>query len=70
MQRLLEELPFDFTESGDLRVVAELPLLREGPGWIRKVLTDVCEVHVGRDMEELWLLVRPNEDYPSGQLPA
>jgi hypothetical protein len=74
VERLLEKLPFDvsddISETADLRIVVELPLLRDGFGLLRKALTDVCAVHIGREAEELWLLVRPKEDYPNDQLPA
>ena len=74
VERLLEQLPFDVGEeisgAGDLRIVVGLPLLRDGFGLLRKALTDVCGMHVGRESEELWLLVRPKDEYPSDQLPA
>jgi len=74
VERLLEQLPFDvsddISETADLRIVVELPLLRDGFGLLRRALTDVCAVHIGRETEELWLLVRPKEDYPNDQLPA
>jgi hypothetical protein len=74
VERLLEQLPFDvsddISETADLRIVVELPLLRDGFGLLRRALTDVCAVHIGRETEELWLLVRPTEDYPKDQLPA
>ena len=74
VERLLEQLPFDIGEEisgpGDLRIVVELPLLRDGFGLLRKALTDVCGVHVGPESEELWLLVRPKDEYPNDQLPA
>ena len=74
VERLLEQLPFDVGEeisgAGDLRIVVGLPLLRDGFGLLRKALTDVRGMHVGRESEELWLLVRPKDEYPSDQLPA
>jgi hypothetical protein len=74
VERLLEQLPADVSEeisdAADLRIVAELPLLRDGFGLIRKALVDVCDIHIAREAEELWLLVRPKDDYPNDQLPA
>ena len=68
--RVLERLPFDVSSAGDLRISVELPLLRDGVGLMSKSLTAVCDVHIGREAEELWFLARPKEEYPSDQLPA
>lgn len=74
VERLLEQLPSDVSDymgaTADARILVELPLMRDGVGLLRKALVDVCDVHISREVEEAWLLVKPKADYPSGQLPV
>jgi len=70
VEHLLQQLPFDVSVTGDFRIVVELPLQRDGSGLIRKALTDVCEMHVGAEAQEVWLLVGPAQNFPTDQLPA
>jgi len=66
---LLEQLPMDATADNDLRIVAELPLLREEGARVYPKLADVVGVHVGKSSGDVWLLMRPAVDFAEGLLP-
>jgi hypothetical protein len=67
---VLSQLPFDVSAENDLRLMVEIPLLRDESGHDRVSLVEINGLHVGRDSEEVWLLVRPASEYASGLLPA
>jgi hypothetical protein len=67
---VLEELPQDAAGENDLRLLIEVPLLRDEAGNDPVSLVDVAGVHIGRSSEEVWLLVRPAADFAAGLLPT
>jgi hypothetical protein len=69
LEELRQLLPVDDTGDGNLLVLVELPLDREGPGLIRTSLEEIQHVHVGSESREVWLLVGPKDSFGS-VLPA
>ena len=69
VELLQQQLTYDETGDSNLLLLAELPLDREGRGWIRTSLEEVQHVHVGRESREVWLLVGPKADFEDA-LPA
>src|ERR1700730_17074848 len=67
---VLSQLPFDVTAENDLRLMVEIPLLRDESGHDRVSLVEINGLHIGPESEEVWLLVRPASEYASGLLPA
>jgi hypothetical protein len=67
---MLSQLPFDASDDNDLRLMVEVPLLRDESGDDRVSLVEINGFHIGRESEEVWLLVRPASEYASGLLPA
>jgi hypothetical protein len=66
---VLEQLPIDTTGDGDLRLLVEVPLLRNDAGGDAIRLVELAGVHVGRSSEEVWLLVVPASAFAAGLLP-
>ena len=66
---MMAELPFDASAENDLRLMVEIPLLRDDSGDDRVSFSEVCDLHVGPESEEVWLLVRPANDFAAGLLP-
>jgi hypothetical protein len=66
---VLQQLPFDANDESNLRLLVEVPLLREGDAQEPK-LVDIAAVHVARDSQEVWFLLRPAEEFAAGLLPA
>jgi hypothetical protein len=67
---IMSQLPFDVSDDNDLRLMVEVPLLRDESGHDRVSLVEINGLHIGRESEEVWLLVRPASEYASGLLPA
>jgi hypothetical protein len=67
---VLSQLPNDADGANDLRLLVEVPLLRDGDGDDNPRLVDVAGVHIGRESEEVWLLVRPAQEFAAGLLPT
>jgi hypothetical protein len=67
---VLSQLPLDVSAENDLRLMVEVPLLRNDSGNDRVSLVEVNGLHIGRGSEEVWLLVRPASEYASGLMPA
>jgi hypothetical protein len=67
---VLSQLPSIVSAENDLRLMVEIPLLRNDSGNDRVSLVEVNGIHIGRDSEEVWFLVRPPSEYASGLLPA
>jgi hypothetical protein len=65
----LTQLPVD-TREGDPRLMVELPLLRETPSDPSACLSEICALHIGKESEEAWVLVRPASEYASDTLPT
>jgi|SRR5580658_2935889 hypothetical protein len=64
---ILDQLPTD--SESDLRLIAEVPLLRgESDDTVSfKEIVDIC---IGRDAEEVWLLLRPAAAFADGLMPT
>jgi hypothetical protein len=67
---VLSQLPFDVSAENDLRLMVEIPLLRDESGPDRVSLVEINGLHIGRESEEVWFLIRPASEYASGLLPA
>ena len=59
---VLSQLPFDVSDGNDLRLMVEVPLLRDESGQDRVSLVEINGVHIGPESEEVWFLVRPASD--------
>ena len=67
---VLEQLPFDVsTPESDLRIMVEVPLLRDESGTDSVSFTELCEIRIGPESLEVWLLVRPASEFAAGLLP-
>jgi hypothetical protein len=66
---VLEQLPLDTTGDGDLRLMVEVPLLRDEAGDAAIRLVELAGLHVGVAAEEVWLLVVPASGFAAGLLP-
>jgi hypothetical protein len=66
---VLSQLPMDAAGENDLRLLVEVPLLRHEADDERVNLVDLVGVRIGKESEEVWLLVRPAEDFADGLLP-
>jgi len=67
---VLDALPLGPDDELDMRLVIELPLLREDPRFDRLELSEVAAVHLGPESQEAWFLVHPAHRFQSGSLPA
>ena len=66
---VLEQLPVDAVGENNLRLLIEVPLLRDDGEKNQVSLVEMNGVHVGRASEEVWFLVRPAGEFASGLLP-
>ena len=67
---VLSQLPLEVGAENDLRLMVEVPLMRDESGHDRVSLVEINGLHIGRESEEVWFLVRPASEYASGLLPA
>lgn len=70
LDMVLSQLPADATGDNDLRLLVEIPLIRDAAVDEQLSLVDVADVRIGRSSEEVWFLVRAAEDFASGLLPT
>lgn len=70
LRMLLEQLPTNTVTWGDFEIFAELPLDRGSGGPVVKSLASVTALHIGKETEESWFLVRPPAEYGNNVLPA
>jgi hypothetical protein len=66
---VLDQMPIDTMDGNDLNVLVEAPVLRSDTGTDTVSLVELSGVHVGRNSEEVWLLVRPPGEFAAGLLP-
>jgi hypothetical protein len=64
---IMDQLPKN--GDSDLRLVAETPLLR-GESDDTISFTEVVDICIGRDAEEVWLLLRPASAFADGLMPT
>jgi hypothetical protein len=67
---VLSQLPTDTVGDNDLRLLVEVPLLRDETAHEIVSLVDLAGVSVGEASQEVWLLVRPAEEFAPGLLPT
>lgn len=67
---VLAELPLDLSDGNDLRLMVEMPLIRDESGNDRTSFVEISDLYIGRESEEAWLLVRPVADFGVGLLPT
>jgi hypothetical protein len=67
---VLEQLPTDTVGDNDLRLLVEVPILRDETNDDKASLVDLAGVNIAKASEEVWLLVRPAEEFASGLLPT
>src|SRR5215469_14874396 len=67
---VLSQLPTDTVGDNDVRLLVEVPLLRDEAGDDRVTLVELAGVSIGKASEEVWLLVRPAKEFASGLLPT
>jgi hypothetical protein len=67
---VLSELPFDVSSGTDLRLMVEIPLIRDESGDDRVSFVEISGVHIGPESKEAWLLVQPASEFASGLLPT
>jgi hypothetical protein len=66
---MLSQLPGAVDAEDDLRILVELPLLRDEAGTDSPSFAELQAVHVGTESQEVWLLVRPASEFADGLLP-
>jgi hypothetical protein len=66
---VMSQLPSNASGDNDLRLVVETPLLRDPSGSDRVAFSDVYDVRVGNQSEEIWFLVRPASEFADGLMP-
>jgi len=69
LELVVSQLPSDVSGENDLRLVVETPLLRDESGNDQVKFTDVFDVRVGNQAEEVWFLVRPASEFADGLMP-
>ena len=67
---VLSQLPVDAGSGNDLRLMVEIPLIRDESGNDRVSIVEVSGFHMGPESKEAWLLVQPASEFASGLLPA
>ena len=68
LECLPKSLAYDDDQS--LRLMVELPLIREDSSLVDRELREIEDVHIGAESKEVWLLVRPLSEYSKDVLPA
>lgn len=66
---ILSQLPTEVSPDEDLRILVEVPLLRDDPGADPPSFVDLRGVHIGTASQEVWLLARPTSEFADGLLP-
>lgn len=62
--------PMAGVHQGEFTVVVQLPIAPDDPQGQKPELRPLGEVWIGRESEEIWLLVRDLAEYPEDLLPA
>lgn len=70
LDEVMSQLPAHVRDQNDLRLMVEMPLLRDAAGDDPVTLVQLSAVHIGHQSREVWLLVRPASEYARGLLPA
>jgi hypothetical protein len=53
-----------------LKLIAELPLIREDSVTYETTFVPIVEMHIGTEAEEVWLLLASPSEFPANSLPA
>lgn len=67
---VLSQLPTEVSGENDLRLVVEIPLLRDAHGGDPVRFTDVAEVRIDPSAQEVWFLVQRASEFAAGLLPG
>jgi hypothetical protein len=67
---VLSQLPHDVSSGNDLRLMVEIPLIRDESGNDRVSIVEISGFHIGPESKEAWLLVQPASEFASGLLPT
>jgi hypothetical protein len=67
---VLDSLPTEVDGQYDMRLLIELPLVREDPKFDRIELTEAVEIYFGSESQEAWFLVQPANRFERGSLPV
>jgi hypothetical protein len=67
---VLSELPRDASGGKDLRLMVEVPLIRDESGSDRVSFVELSGVHTAPESQEVWLLVQPASAFARGLLPT
>jgi hypothetical protein len=70
LSELMSALKPDDTTSTDLRLMVEMPIIRDEAETYATKLVPVVAMHVGSDAQEVWLLLAPATEFPAGSLPS
>ena len=70
LDALLQALPSGLLDEDDTPLVVKLPLDRDKPGHMHLSNAEIRDMHVGEASQEVWLLVRPRNEYPNESLPG
>jgi hypothetical protein len=65
---IMDQLPTD--NESDLRLIAEIPLLRDEVADDTISFAEVVDIRIGREAEEVWLLLRPVTAFADGLMPT
>jgi hypothetical protein len=67
---VLDACPLNADGEYDMRLLIELPLLREDPKFDRPEMAEMAGVYLGPESQEAWFLVYPAQEFPVGSLPV
>jgi len=67
---VLAQLPGELSSGEDFRLMVEMPLIRDESVKDQTSLVEICDLYIGRESEEAWLLVRPLSDFGTDLLPT
>jgi hypothetical protein len=67
---VLSQLPMDAISNNDLRLLVEVPLIRDDRDSAQVSLEEIADLRIGKGSEEVWFLVRPANEFASGLLPT
>lgn len=66
---VLSKLPQAAVGEGDLHLLVETPLIREGVADSEIRFSEIMDVHIGTESREVWLLLRPRSQFAAEWLP-
>lgn len=70
LEMVLDQLPSESSGDHDLRLMVEMPLIRDETDSVRVSFSEVVDLLVAHDAQEAWLLMKPAAEFPDGVLPS